>query len=395
MTRLPTPKELHFINNYIDLAVKSKTLPKNLTHFKENGVWRQYDLDVQVARCFIVIMKGWDIGLSASYSVDEISIIEGKPSASAKVMLAKVEEFYPNAHYIVKEWTKKKCVITARKDYTQDIEIFPMTTFSFSIEEARDAGLLSKWNWKSYPKIMLKWRAVTDMCRTVYPRAILGFYIPDELGQDHSITEEESNEELIFPDMEKYKEIGESQKKELIPEKTKKTIDVEPVKEKKKKIKKTTTKKSAVNLLNTTRPSFKIPKRITKTLNEVDNIKEAEKEIKEMEQDLKDDIAKIPEPSKPTIKPRGFVIPSRRPKINFSKKLKIGQVPKLNLEKEKQIEEVTKLIEKKGKAKFVIRDKVWNAIISKDNWLSSQTAKSKMDEDFALDMMEVHIQTIS
>ena len=45
------------------------------------------------------------------------------------------------------------------------------------------AGLANKKNWKQYQDAMLTWRAVSKLCRVLFPDVVLGAgYVPEELG---------------------------------------------------------------------------------------------------------------------------------------------------------------------------------------------------------------------
>ena len=55
----------------------------------------------------------------------------------------------------------------------------------FDLADAKAAGLSNKQNWKQFQKNMLKWRAVTNLCRFLFPDIVLGAgYVPEELGAD-------------------------------------------------------------------------------------------------------------------------------------------------------------------------------------------------------------------
>ena len=57
--------------------------------------------------------------------------------------------------------------------------------FSYTIEEAKQAGLLGKDSWKNYPAAMLRARAVSIVARAVFPDSIMGCsYIHEELGAE-------------------------------------------------------------------------------------------------------------------------------------------------------------------------------------------------------------------
>lgn len=55
----------------------------------------------------------------------------------------------------------------------------------FSERDAANAGLATKKNWKQYLDSMLTWRAVSQLCRVLFPDVVLGAgYVPEELGGD-------------------------------------------------------------------------------------------------------------------------------------------------------------------------------------------------------------------
>ena len=53
----------------------------------------------------------------------------------------------------------------------------------FSTEDAKQAGLLNKKNWTQYLDSMLTWRAISALCRVLFPDVVLGAgYSPEEIG---------------------------------------------------------------------------------------------------------------------------------------------------------------------------------------------------------------------
>lgn len=53
---------------------------------------------------------------------------------------------------------------------------------SYTIAQAKQAGLLGSQAWQKYPDAMLRARCLSAICRAVYPDLILGMYDPDELA---------------------------------------------------------------------------------------------------------------------------------------------------------------------------------------------------------------------
>ena len=59
----------------------------------------------------------------------------------------------------------------------------------FTLDDAERAGLGGKKNWKQYPDKMLTWRAMSALCRVLFPDVVLGAgYVPEEIGQDVDAT---------------------------------------------------------------------------------------------------------------------------------------------------------------------------------------------------------------
>lgn len=134
----------------------------------------------------IAIQMGAEIGLSPMQALQNISVINGKPSLWGDAALAVVM-----AHpcYIShREWTTGKvedgslvahCAIT-RKNSEEYV-------VSFSIEDAKKADLWNKQGpWKQYPKRMLQMRARAFAIRDKFADALRGVNLREEV-QDYAV----------------------------------------------------------------------------------------------------------------------------------------------------------------------------------------------------------------
>lgn len=128
----------------------------------------------------IIALKGWELGLKPLVSFSYISVVGGKPTCAAELMLAEIRRVYPKAVVKIVTSTDTECKILAKRPEDEDF-----TEIKWTIEDARKAGLLGKDNWKNYPADMLFARCVTRMKRRMFPEVLMGVdYVPEELGAE-------------------------------------------------------------------------------------------------------------------------------------------------------------------------------------------------------------------
>jgi hypothetical protein len=53
-------------------------------------------------------------------------------------------------------------------------------TVTYTLDDARRAGLADQRNWRLYPRQMLRWRAIGDALRIIAPDVVMGLLDPDE-----------------------------------------------------------------------------------------------------------------------------------------------------------------------------------------------------------------------
>lgn len=115
------------------------------------------DFQGQPENVMLVLMQGLELGLKPIAALTQIYVVDAVPSLSSKLKLALVRQ-HPVCEYITCTFSdEKKATFKAkRRDQPHPIEL------SFTIEEAKAAGLTSKDNWK-YPKTMLRWRCAGQL----------------------------------------------------------------------------------------------------------------------------------------------------------------------------------------------------------------------------------------
>lgn len=123
-----------------------------------------------------IMQTGKELGLGPMQALRSIHIIEGKPTMSADLIAGLALAKVPGSKLRVVESTNEVCRIEAGRSGELP------TPFSFTIADAKNAGLLGKDNWRKYPRAMLRARCMTEACRAIFPDAVMGLYDPDELG---------------------------------------------------------------------------------------------------------------------------------------------------------------------------------------------------------------------
>ncbi len=125
-----------------------------------------------------IMLKGQELRVPPMYSLSNIVIVQDKPSCSAELMLALIHRDFGQRAMRVKESTDSLCTIEYRLAGWDDIQ-----SYTFTIEQAEQAGLFKNAVWKSYPAAMLRARCISAVARMAFPGSIGGMYVPGELGE--------------------------------------------------------------------------------------------------------------------------------------------------------------------------------------------------------------------
>ena len=127
------------------------------------------------ADILIAIGLGQSMGLSPAESLYRISVIKGKPTASAELIAANVRKA---GHKLRVRGDDTSC--TAQIIRADDPE-FPFEV-TRDMAWAQQMGLAGNDNYKKQPGTMLQWRAITAVARLACPEALYGVaYTPDEM----------------------------------------------------------------------------------------------------------------------------------------------------------------------------------------------------------------------
>lgn len=129
------------------------------------------------------VITGRALGLDEMTSLRMIYVVDGKATLSAELMVMAVRR---HGHSITGESSSEGATAKGRRADTGD-----EMSVTWTLEDAKRAGLVSKQNWQKYPQAMLWARAVSQLVRMLFPDALLGLaYTPEEMGDDGSVVVE-------------------------------------------------------------------------------------------------------------------------------------------------------------------------------------------------------------
>lgn len=127
----------------------------------------------------LVIMAGREFGLGAMASLRSFHIVEGKPTMSAQAMMARCLEHPSCKTFRV---LRSKCTHEVAVVEVQRREWSEPETYTWTVEDAKRAGLASRPNWSKYPRDMLINRCIAEAARFTWPEVMAGVYSPEDFG---------------------------------------------------------------------------------------------------------------------------------------------------------------------------------------------------------------------
>ena len=154
------PTNMKEAMEFAGLLAKSDIVPK--------------DYQGKPGNVLVAIQWGMEIGLQPMQAMQNIAVINGRPSIWGDAMIALVRAS-PSFEYINETQTDKEttCVIKRKGE--------PEAVRTFSLEDAKRAGLTGKSGpWTQYPKRMMQMRARSWALRDVFPDVLKGMICAEE-----------------------------------------------------------------------------------------------------------------------------------------------------------------------------------------------------------------------
>jgi hypothetical protein len=214
------------------------------------------DMD-SVEKVFVALQYGHELGLSPMISVQNIGIINGRPTLMTTIMKGlafntKTLVDYKEEKIIVNDIHVGYKITGKRNDNGFEFQS------SFTLEDAQKAGLMNRDTYKKYPLDMILYRAESRFLRKAYPELFAGLYTPDEAADFRDVTPEKapvSLDNIELPEI----DIDDVKKIEIIEDEAEKKIEPAAKKAAKKSDKKEEVKSQPKCETSQESPEFNMP----------------------------------------------------------------------------------------------------------------------------------------
>lgn len=123
------------------------------------------------------ILFGAELGIGPMQSLAKIDIVEGRPAPRAE--LGRALAMAAGHEVWVEESTNTRVTVTGRRRGSQRT-----SSVTFSMDDAKRAGLAGRPNYQKYPRQMLLARASSELCRQMFPDVLGGITVFAEEAVD-------------------------------------------------------------------------------------------------------------------------------------------------------------------------------------------------------------------
>jgi hypothetical protein len=133
------------------------------------------DFKGKPGNCLVAIQWGMEIGLKPLQAMQNIAVINGRPSLWGDAVIALARNS-PMCEYITETCTDTVATCKVKRKGE------PEQTRTFSMDDAAKAGLKGKQGpWAQYPKRMMQMRARAFAIRDVFPDVLKGLPVAEEV----------------------------------------------------------------------------------------------------------------------------------------------------------------------------------------------------------------------
>lgn len=135
------------------------------------------DFQGKEGNVLVAVQMGAELGISPIQALQNIAVINGRPSVWGDALPA-LAKAHPRYEYIDESFDDSTMTATCKIKRKGE----PEQTYTFSKADADTAGLWGKgFVWPKYPKRMLKMRARGYAVRDVFPDALKGLQVAEEM----------------------------------------------------------------------------------------------------------------------------------------------------------------------------------------------------------------------
>lgn len=171
------------------LAVEPAKMPPALLEvqsyaavFIKSGMFKDTS---SLAQGIVKIMYGRELGIPELTAMRHISFVEGKPELDAALIASQIKKS-DRYDYKVKNWSVTGCTVEIIEKVGGKRSIIGEATFDK--DDAQQANLLHKDNWRKYPKSMYFARTIALAARTYCPDIFMGaVYATGEMSENNLI----------------------------------------------------------------------------------------------------------------------------------------------------------------------------------------------------------------
>jgi len=134
-----------------------------------------------------VMLTAHELNIPPMQALRTIDIIQGQPTLSPELMLALIRRTGELESMKIEDDGRTCTVTMKRRGELAHVESFGMDdaermmTSEYRNNQRVQIKLSEKYNWKSMPKVMRKWRAIGACARVVFPDVIGGMYLREEV----------------------------------------------------------------------------------------------------------------------------------------------------------------------------------------------------------------------
>ena len=178
LSQMPSASEWQVITQMANVLIKSGLVP---------------DEARSPEKVIAIMLKARELGVPPMQALSSIYIVKGKPTLSADLMVALVRR---EGHKVwVVETSNERCVMGGhrRGEENRPIEV------TFTLDDAKRAGLLDSQTWKKFTAAMLYARCASRIAKMIDPGALAGIYTPEEMGATVTVNTDGQQEVVSFP----------------------------------------------------------------------------------------------------------------------------------------------------------------------------------------------------